>query len=277
MAEIGLRLAGFLDFPLYETNNEIGYIPKASQSGSFLRSHDWQFNSLHMGAPEFRPTPALDTLLVGDSVVLGGNPYRQEERLGPRLQQITGGSVWPISAGSWALRNELIYLKKHLDVVKAVDRIIFVLNSEDFAEASSWACEITHPRTYPSFAMSYVFRKYIYNWSPCGDPPEELKVPPGNWVLELKEFLQEDGVIGKPIAFFLYPNRQEASNAEIRVAKLEQYASSIRQLGVNHVYSIGRDSRWRSDFYKDGIHPTKQGTVVLADIINLPEPIDDLN
>ncbi|MGU5731348.1 hypothetical protein ACV1DR_20970 [Aeromonas jandaei] len=114
LIEIGIRISGIIDFPLYDADNHIGYIPKPNQSGSFLRTHDWQFNSLSMGATEFRPTDKdTDTLLIGDSIVLGGNPYKQGDRLGPQLQLIHGGNVWPISAGSWALRNELVYLNLH--------------------------------------------------------------------------------------------------------------------------------------------------------------------
>ena len=39
-----------------------------------------------MGAPAFAPNPLRDVLLVGDSVVYGGNAYRQLQRLGPTLQ-----------------------------------------------------------------------------------------------------------------------------------------------------------------------------------------------
>ena len=106
LIEIAIRISGIIDFPLYDADNHIGYIPKPNQSGSFLRTHDWQFNSLSMGASEFKPSDTVvDTLLIGDSVVLGGNPYKQSDRLGPQLQKIRGGNVWPISAGSWGLRN----------------------------------------------------------------------------------------------------------------------------------------------------------------------------
>lgn len=85
-AEGGVRALGMVDFPLYEANARIGYIPAANQQGSFLNKNDWEFNALHMGAPAFTPGPALDVLLVGDSVVYGGNGYRQPDRLGPALQ-----------------------------------------------------------------------------------------------------------------------------------------------------------------------------------------------
>lgn len=94
-----------------------------------------------MGAPAFAPNPARDVLLVGYSLVLGGNQFRAPERLGPSLQALMQAyssdvNVWPIAPGSWALRNELAYL--HLNPQ--------VPSSADFEAASSWCCELKHPR-----------------------------------------------------------------------------------------------------------------------------------
>lgn len=276
LIEIAIRLSGIVDFPLYDANNKIGYIPKPNQSGSFLRSHDWQFNSLSMGAPEFKPTASVDVLLIGDSVVLGGNPYRQADRLGPQLQKISGENVWPISAGSWALRNELHYLNSHLTVVSSIDQLIFVLNSADFEEASSWSCEETHPRSHPVYATAYVIKKYLYNWSPCKATPVDLKVPSGDWKAELKEFLQNNPTIGKKVSFFLYPDKAEATNETLRAQKLEDYATELAVSGAEEIFSVGRDPRWNELFYRDGIHPTEKGTEVLAHIIHSPMQEDIL-
>ena len=271
--ELSLRFAGLIDFPLYEANNEIGYIPKPSQNGLFLRKNSWKFNSKSMGASEFMPTDATDTLLIGDSVVLGGNPYKEEDKLGNQLQKSLKQPVWPISAGSWSLRNELIYLKVHPEVVKDIDQFIFILNSEDFGPASSWACEEKHPRTQPLLASVYIMKKYIYSWDSCDVMPPELRVPKGNWNEDLREFISMNKVRGKKIFFFLYPNKFEMLVNTSLFEKLEVYAKDLINASDNSasVYSVGRDSRWKSEFYKDEIHPTIEGTKVLADIISSPE------
>lgn len=113
VTESVLRICGAIDFPIYETNAAIGYIPAANQRGSFLNKNEWHFNELSMGAGTFKPGPWVDTLLIGDSVVLGGNPITQNDRLGAVLERAIGGRVWPVSAGSWAIRNELNYLQTH--------------------------------------------------------------------------------------------------------------------------------------------------------------------
>ena len=75
LMEIGSRYFGLIDFPIFDSNNRIGYVVKPNQNGTFLNRNDWEFNSLGMGAKEFLPGPDnVNVLLVGDSVVYGGNP-----------------------------------------------------------------------------------------------------------------------------------------------------------------------------------------------------------
>jgi hypothetical protein len=43
-AEVGVRMAWFVDFPLYDADASIGYIPKANQRGNFLNKNDRVIN-----------------------------------------------------------------------------------------------------------------------------------------------------------------------------------------------------------------------------------------
>lgn len=209
--ETAVRLSGVIDFPLYVANSEIGYIPAPSQKGAFLGRNEWIFNEFSMGAGAFAPSAkAVDTLLIGDSIVLGGNPYRQQDKLGPVLSELSGVSVWPISAGSWALRNELKYLKLNQRVTRNIDRFVFVLNAEDFAGASSWACERTHPRQRPWSAALYLFRKQVWDWDDCKTVDADLTVAAGDWKADLREFLTSPEAKNKPVSFYLYPKRKRS-------------------------------------------------------------------
>lgn len=274
LAEIAVRISGISDFPIYQADSEIGYIPAPLQSGNFLRKNHWQFNSKSMGAPEFAPSDAIDTLLIGDSVVGGGNPYKDEDRLGPQLKTILQHSAWPISAGSWGLRNELKYLKLHPEVTQAIDQFIFVLNNGDFGEASSWSCEKTHPRSHPLWATLFVFKKYLWDWEACDQIPSNLVLPKGNWKRELREFLASKQARNKPVVFVLYPDREETEGKK-SLADLESQSTEILAQGnaVNAriaIFSVARDPRWNSTYYRDAIHPTVDGTRILAEIIANP-------
>jgi hypothetical protein len=159
--EIVTRLTRISDFPLYEANNKIGYIPQSNQKGKFLWTNDWIFNEYHMGANTFKPSNAEDILLIGDSIVLGGNPLKETEKLGPSLKRKINAAVWPISAGSWGMRNEIIYLNSNPDVVQNIDTFIFVWNSGDFDQASSWSCDLTHP-THAPISLYCLFLKNTF-------------------------------------------------------------------------------------------------------------------
>lgn len=264
VAEIGVRAIGLTDFPLYEASKDIGYIPQANQQGRFLNKNEWAFNNEHMGSGPFQPSDAVDTLLIGDSIVLGGNPFTTAERLGPRLQALIGGKVWPISAGSWALRNELTYLRAHKDVVAQVDRLVFVLNSGDFGEASSWSCELTHPLSRPIFSTYYLAQRYGTSVDKCGTTPAELQVPPGDAFQELAAFLRGTG---KQVIVFLYPDKAELISQTQLQEKLTHHIPALRQAGVQHIFLVSDDSRWTPSAYKDTIHPSVQATQTLASIM----------
>jgi hypothetical protein len=268
-AEMLVRGLGLIDFPVYEANPQLGYIQAGSHNGSFLNRNRWEFNSLRMSAPEFTPNPALDMLLLGDSVVLGGNAYQQQDRLGPALQASAqhyarGGVVWPVAAGSWALRNELAWLRENPQVPAQVDRVIFVVNTGDFGEASSWSCEATHPRKRPAVALWYLFNKYVYAFEACGDVPPGLQVPPGDLAAELRSFL---AVYGDKSLFVLYPNRAEAENPALARANFAAGLALLTSSGAQKIVPLAGNERWRTDFYKDDIHPTPEGNRVLADIL----------
>lgn len=276
VAEVAVRACGMLNFPLYQADSDVGYWLAPGQSGSFLNRNRWFFNERGMGVAEaFQPGQRRDVLLVGDSIVLGGNPLDQAGKLGPRLTQRTGEHYWPLSAGSWALLNELHALKRSMDVVEQSDAIVFVLNSADFDQASSWACDLTHPLERPRVGLIYLARKYLAIGPQCGNPPEELTVPKADWKVAWREFMSDDRVRGKPVNVWLYPTREESLNPDLLRARLESVGTQLRMEGLfgNLILrSVGRDSRWARAVYIDGIHPDAASVGILSEVMASPSP-----
>jgi hypothetical protein len=59
-AELATRTSGLSDFPIYDVDNRLGYIPKPDQAGRFLNKNSWFFNGKSMPtgkawAPELCP------------------------------------------------------------------------------------------------------------------------------------------------------------------------------------------------------------------------------
>lgn len=248
--ELLLRL--LLNFPLYNADSVVGYWPKPNQSGIFLGTHDWIFNDHSMGLGQnFGGSGKFDLLIVGDSVVYGGNPFRQQDKLAPIIARKTDWSVWPLSAGGWALQNELAFLDRNTDAVQQADAIVFILNSGDFEGPASWTSEITHPRSYPVSYLWYLIQRCCFVLN--ANPPSSLKVADHNVLLMWQKF----GASHKlPIVVIGYSSLVEEQD-DCRWAPKE-----FRSVGIWYCYR-DLDPQVAQD-YRDGIHPSVKGNARLA-------------
>jgi hypothetical protein len=71
LSEVVVRASRITDFPLYNSDPVLGYVPAPNQSGAVFGTNDWVFNELSMGtANSFAPNSWQDILLIGDSIVL---------------------------------------------------------------------------------------------------------------------------------------------------------------------------------------------------------------
>jgi len=259
IAEIALRLTGVLDFPLYTAGPPYGYIPAPNQAGAFLNHNDWAFNEKSMGtSSHFRPSSKYDLVLIGDSIVYGGNSYKQSQKLGPSISSYVGEPVWPIGAGSWAFSNELTYLEKNPSVVAGADEFIFVLNSQDLLEPSVWHNEQDHPTHRPASALIYALSKKFHRNSPT------VQLPSSIWREQWNRFRRTND---KPVLIVLYPNKEEARSPSSRKRNLTEPFSAIAGKGVS-VLDLGAQPEWRVASYKDAIHPDANTMKLLAQIIS---------
>jgi lysophospholipase L1-like esterase len=78
----------------------------------------------------------------------------------------------------------------------------------------------------------------------------------------------------KKVEAFLYPDVNEEKDTKLIKEKLDIHINEIHQAGISNVISVGHDSRWNTNDYRDGIHPSGKGNEILADIISKPEPQD---
>jgi hypothetical protein len=265
--EIAARLSGLGDVPLYDADNEIGFLPKPNQSGAFLRRYDWAFNELSMATPRpFKPSKAeTNILLIGDSIVLGGNVFSQKDRLGSVLERETGQSIWPYGGPTWGFQNELTYLRRHPEVVAATDAFVFVLNNGNFAGPRSWQTEMRHPTYRPIFLSLYLFKRYVLKIDQEPLRPE-MEVARRDQFEDFRTIFSPNS---KPILMILYPRREEVENHQLHEERLLAKKDMLKGLdaGVLDVVDLAADPRWTLSMYQDDIHPTIEGTRILADVI----------
>jgi hypothetical protein len=203
-------------------------------------------------------------LLVGDSIVVGGNPLRMKDRLGAQLEHAVGRKVWPIAAGSWALLNELAYIL-HPDVAAHVGQIVIVSNSADFDKASSWSCDVSHPRHKPAMALLYLFEKYVNDLGACtGAVPPGLKFEQRDLAADLTAFA---GHYRDKTVVFLYPDVAEITDRGVGTLTMDKLRAFYAVNGIMRLYSILDTAAWTATNYRDSIHPNVVGNRVLAEIM----------
>ncbi|MFD2173504.1 hypothetical protein [Rhodobacter lacus] len=139
---------------------------------------------------------------------------------------------------------------------------MFVFNSADFGDPSSWANPLTHPRAHPVSALAYLIERTLIQPDPDPTPPE-LQVPPRDPVAALTEVVR---ACDCDVHVWLYPTRDELSEADPGASALETgFAPFAQALGeritLHHVAQI---PDWGPALYRDHIHPTAQGTARLA-------------
>lgn len=148
--------------PYYRPSATTGYELVPGQTGTFMATSDWQVNDLGMPtAAEFAPSAAFDVLLIGDSIVHGTVSTPQSQQLAETLARDTGWSVWPVATKSWALQNQLAFLRERPQLAKGADAVVFVLTGEDFGNPSEWRNDLWHLREAPDLFLPYLLERYL--------------------------------------------------------------------------------------------------------------------
>jgi lysophospholipase L1-like esterase len=280
-AEIGVRLSGILDFPTYLVDPEIGYLLKPNQSGKFLNKNPWVFNdrSMPIGA-NWNPRAHPDLLLIGNSVIMGGNPYAQQDKVGPLVQRELGDSVavWPTAVGGWTQVNETAYLQRNPDIVGANAFFVWEVMNGGFSRLAPWAGDYVFPRQRPLCGSCYVLRRYLL---PRILSLHESELPPvgqsdpqqvANFEAMIARLCASSpaAVHGVHGVLLLYPTQPELAQARRGVEWLPD-RSEFERIAASHglrVIDLAAQPDWDDSKYRnDHTHPSVQGNQVLAHVI----------
>jgi hypothetical protein len=277
VVEIALRLAGTVDFPVYQVDDGIGYMIRPNQAGSFLRTHSWVFNDRSMGtAAVWDPTKKPDLLMIGNSIVMGGNPYAQPDKLGALVQSQLGDriAVWPIAVGGWTEVNETVYLERNPDVASAAGFFVWIVLPGGLSQLSPWRGDYVFPRAQPLSATWYVSRRYVlpklmsFNMS---------ELPPQG-ALTAENVNRFEAMIAKlsqatnrpvPGILVLYPGEADLAAARRGNEWLPE-RPALERIAATYglrILDLSKRPEWNSAQYRDGTHPTVEGNRVLANII----------
>lgn len=260
VAELIIRILGIADVPIREANSVTGYIPMPSQSGKFL-NNTWTINKMRMISKSEFKTDGNEVLIAGDSVVFGGNPLDQAERVGEQLDKLLPNQdVFSIAEGSWGFKNSLNYIEQNIDLLAGTETIVFVLNSADFSAPSQWRCNSFHPTTISWSHLYFALRKYT--------SPECLKQTPSDFRVEDYDAFEKFTNIqtrlqGTRFVIYLYQKKDEFANSISLKNLLDE--RFLREVEVKETLDFSE--MWSVEYFSDGIHTTPDGAEALAKIL----------
>jgi len=266
LLELACRVLGLADVPIRSANRVTGYIPLPNQHGRFL-GNEWTINGLSMISAATYDKGRPSIVLAGDSVIFGGNPLDQSERVGQQLTRLLQRNVYAIADGSWGFKNELAYFLNYEAALGGPSDVVFVLNGDDFKEPSAWRCFSHHPTSRPLSAAYFVLRKYTV--AECEkEVPVAARVPDFPLAQGVERFLL---AYPHTRAFILlYPTRQElVDQVSIRGMLDASLGELEARLRVVDLIEVARSDPqlWQPEHYADEIHPNPGGAAALARVI----------
>jgi hypothetical protein len=271
-----LRWAGFGSYPIYFLDRELKYIPASNQNGVFLNRNRWFFNDRHMGnSDNWTRDKHPDVLLIGNSIVLGGNPFDHNEKLGPLLQKALGDkySVWSAAAGGWTNVNEMAYLDQNKDVAQNADIVVIEYMAGGLSTPAPWPGYYVFPDRRPVLLSSYIVGKYVLPSLKGRIPVNESgALPPVGEIdqTQLERFTDLLATLVKTskVIIFFYPTKSELANITAWEKTIEPIVHVCKLLPLTCV-DIAEEQSWSAGMYRgdDGVHPTVEGNRHLALII----------
>jgi hypothetical protein len=274
-SEIYLRYAGFGSYPIYDIDNEIQYIPAANQHGRFRNRDAWFFNNRHMEnisnwSREIHP----NLLLIGDSIVLGGDTFNPEDRLGPLLEKDLGGryTVWSVAANAWSNVNWMTYLDRNADVLHNADAVITEYSEDDLVAPAVWPGYYVYPDHKPWILTGYLFvRSMLYRLRLAQVAFLNVDSTPTRMPDEaqLQRFKKLVASVAKDhkMVIFIYPTLENLQNKSAWLEVIAPIEGLCRTTTAKCV-DIAQAPAWNERAYtSDGVHPTVEGNKILASIL----------
>ena len=269
ISEVFLRFKGAIDVPLYEAEENGHYSLIPNQQGKFLNKNEWFVNSSGFNNDREIDSKKPYIMLVGDSVVYGGNPVDYKDRIGYRLEKELSQNVYVGALGGWSLYNEMQFINKNIDTAKKAKMLVIQYDNGDlYRLAKINKDRVTHPTERPLLAIDFYIRKYIL--PKLMDKSIDPELPPipknspsdGKWENELLAISEK--VPGK-ILFVLYPSQDSFSDKKLWAKQTLEIKNFINKNPNNFDYiDIANIPSWNLQMYRDGIHPNVQGNSLIA-------------
>lgn len=237
-------------------------------------------NSCSMRSPEMEPRKAageLRVLVLGDSVVYGGNQVDQADlattRLAKDLAAAIGSkvSVGNASAKSWSPGNQLAYIRRFGTF--DADLVLLVISSHDLEDVPDFKAlnPETHPLEKPLTAALHGAGTYLPRFFPWLKAPKEAQPAMDKDAVRAQgrsdflALLRELADRGVPAAVLLHPTTDElAQGYEPNHRELRELAASAGVVAATYEDILAGARKAGRACYLDSIHLTADGQQALG-------------
>ncbi|TAE28685.1 MAG: hypothetical protein EAZ91_14450 [Cytophagales bacterium] len=264
------RYYGLTNFPLTIASKDFEYISKPNQDVRIYRNR-FVTNEFSMRSEAISPTDTTVVLLLGDSVVNGGNSIDQdclassilEKKLSVQLKRKV--RVLNISAKTWSPDNNVAYLKRFGTF--GADMVVLVANSGDAFDPMTFQSVVgispDHIDKNSDFAWAKIIQKGLPNVTPSFRREDTIdKAPIAEGKPELiagfARLRQLANQLHVPFVVFMHQQM-----TELAAGKLEAGGVAIVDFCKSQQIQVVQ-SNFRESSYQDVIHLNCEGQQELA-------------
>lgn len=275
------RFFGLTSLSLYQADKDYEYIPKPNQKTRVYRNK-YATNEFSMRSEPIHQDDSCTVLLIGDSIIYGGNSTDQDSLASTILERAATTRfrrkvrVLNISAQSWGPDNGAAYIKKH--GLFNADLIILVYSSHDAHDNMTFNTKIGPAPYYSKNVLSaweIIFQKgiaHLTNMFSKKNEQKDLLITNGSkFNTGFAYFSGISKAQGIPVALYLHSEVDELKKANYSSGGVE-IISFCRQNNFQLIKGIEREI---PDLYDDQIHFNNEGQKLLAKTL-LPVIVSNL-
>lgn len=277
VGEIGLRLVGFGNPPLYVASDAYEYIYAPNQDLNRYGNHILT-NSVSMRSAPIQEQDKVKVLLFGDSIIHGGAKTDHDSlaatRLEKRYQSEFGSQarVLNVSCGSWGPDNAYAYLLEKGDF--DAERFVVVFSSHDYADFMNFRPIVGNLRSYPDTRP----------WTAIGEVLNRFLLPriTGRWMkdpnVKPKIHREDTGEMNPgwegfrsyceshdiPLLMVLHPTTKE-----VKAGAFNERGQAMKTWFHTHEipYIDELEAGTKAAYYRDDIHYNDDGQRFLAETL----------
>ena len=258
-AELVLRGLGRRDHPLFQADARYEYLMRPDQDLRYGRIH-YVTNALGLRSPPIGPKRRRRVLVIGDSVINGGQQTTQDSLATEKAALRTGVELVNLSAGSWGTENAMAWIRAH--GLLEVDEMIVVLSSHDAYDRMTFEPLVGHHPNYPAerphLALSAQVDRWTYSLKDRRSTRNDRYFATG-W-----RALRDTAIVNDlPFSVILHPELGELAMGHYD----ERGTRILDSLAAWKVPVMPLLERLDSAMYTDRIHLNDRGQAALAEVL----------